>query len=315
MITFARQSINMDRNTRYIVRLIFQNKIYSCDGAAFEVFFTQIMQCHNTNFRQVKPQGQYGDRKNDGFDSTTGTYYQVYAPENIQTKEKETIEKLVADFNGLYSYWQNITPISFFYYVVNDKYKGAYASLYEELQKIRTQYPAITVDSFLSKNLEDTFMSLDENSQTDIIGVIPTPDNIDVEYGVMKDVVDYLLKVKTNPQKEIIPMNPDFGQKITFNNLSENVATYLNYHRINEYAISDFFELNSDFAKSELRDVFNGLYNEALAIIPDMEDKNDKVFFYIYEKAYPIHSIAIDSAIFTLMAYYFEYCDIFEVPA
>ncbi len=304
----------MDRSTRYIVRLIFQNKIYSCDGAAFEVFFTQIMQCHNVNFRQVKPQGPYGDRKNDGFDSNTGTYYQVYAPENILTKEKETIEKLVTDFNGLYSYWQNINPIKVFYYVVNDKYKGAYASLYEELQKIRTQYPTVTVNSFLSKNLEDTFMSLDENSIIDIIGVIPTPDNIDVEYGVMKDIVDYLLKVKTNPQKEIIPVNPDFGKKIIFNNLSENVATFLNYHRINEYTIYDFFELNSDFAKSELRDVFNSLYNEALTIIPDTEDKNDKVFFYIYDKAYPTHSIAIDSAIFTLMAYYFEYCDIFEVP-
>jgi hypothetical protein len=304
----------MDRDTRYIVRLIFQNKIYSCDGAAFETFFSQIMQRHNTNFRQVKPQGQYGDRKNDGFDSTTGTYYQVYAPENIQIKEKETIGKLVTNFNGLHSYWQNITPISFFYYVVNDKYKGAYASLYEELQKIRKQYPEITANSFLSKNLEDIFMGLNETSMTDIIGIIPAPDNIEVEYGVMKDVVDYLLKIETSPQQEIIPLNPDFIAKITFNSLSENVAHFLKCHRINEYAISDFFELNSDFAKNELRNVFNGLYNEALNIIPDSEDKNDKVFFYIYGKAYPKHSIAIDSAIFTLMAYYFEYCDIFEAP-
>jgi hypothetical protein len=304
----------MDRNTRYIVRLIFQNKIYSYDGTAFEAFFTQIMQCHNPNFRQVKPQGLFGDRKNDGFDVTTGTYYQVYAPENIQTKEKETINKLVADFNGLYSYWQSITPIKFFYYVVNDKYKGAYASLFEELQKIRNQYPGITVDSILSKNLEDIFMGLSEDSITDIIGIIPAPDNIDVEFSIMKDVVDYLLKIETKPQQEVIPINPDFVQKITFNDLSENVAYYLKYHRMNEYAISEFFELNSDFAKSELRNVFNGLYNEALSAIPDSEDKNDKVFFYIYNKAYPKHSMSIDSVIFTLMAYYFEYCDIFEAP-
>lgn len=304
----------MDRDTRYIVRIIFQNKIYSCDGAAFESFFTQVMQCHNSNFRQVKPQGQYGDRKNDGFDGTTGTYYQVYAPENIQTKEKETIDKLVADFTGLYSYWQNITPIRFFFYVVNDKYKGAYASLYNELEKIRSQYTDVATNSFLSKDLEDIFLNLDETAITDIIGIIPTPDNIELEYDVMKNVVDYLLKVETNPLKEIIPLNPDFANKISFNNLSEKVAHYLNCHRINEYAINDFFELNSNFAKNELRDVFNGLYNEALNIIPDSEDKNDIVFFYIYKKAYPKHSVAIDSAIFTLMAYYFEYCDIFEAP-
>jgi hypothetical protein len=304
----------MNIGTRYIARLIFQNRIYSCDGSAFEVFFTQVMQRHNPNFRQVKPQGQYGDRKNDGFDNTTGTYYQVYAPEDIKTKEKETIDKLATDFTGLYSYWQSITPIRFFFYVVNDKYKGAYASLYTELQNIRNQYTDVTVNPFLSKDLEDIFLGLGDTAIMDIIGIIPAPDDIAVEYGVMKDVVEYLLKVETNPQQEIIPLNPDFERKITFNSLSDNVAPYLNSHRINEFAINDFFELNSDFAKNELRNVFNGLYNEALNIIPDSEDKNDKVFFYIYEKSYLKHNVAIDAAIFTLMAYYFEYCDIFEAP-
>ncbi|MDR0573414.1 MAG: hypothetical protein LBG96_05195 [Tannerella sp.] len=304
----------MDRSSRYITRLIFQNRIYSCDGGAFESLFTQVMQCHNSNFRQVKPQGQYGDRKNDGFDNTTGTYYQVYAPEDIRIREKETIDKLVADFAGLYSYWQTITPIKSFVYVVNDKYKGTYPSLYAELQKIRSQYVDVIVNPFLSKDLEDIFLGLDENSVIDIIGIIPSPDDIAVEYGVMRDVVDYLLNVVTNPQQEVIPQNPDFDRKISFNSLSGNVAAYLQCHRINEFAINDFFELNSNFAKNELRNVFNGLYNEALSIIPDSGDKSDKVFFYIYEKSYPKHSVAINAAIFTLMAYYFEYCDIFEVP-
>jgi hypothetical protein len=77
-----------------------------------------------------------------------------------------------------------------------------------------------------------------------------------------------------------------------------------------------FFEAkvqNISHASTEFS-IFNGLYNEALSIIPDSEDRNDKVFFYIYEKSYPKHSVAIDAAIFTLMAYYFEYCDIFEAP-
>jgi hypothetical protein len=304
----------MNKNTRYIARLIFQNHVYSCDGAAFENFFTQVMQCHNPNFRQVKPQGQYGDRKNDGFDHTAGTYYQVYAPEDIRTREKEAIDKLVTDFGGLYSYWQDITPIKNFFYVVNDKYKGVYPTLYAELQNIRNQYPDISVHLLLSKDLEDIFLSLNENDIIDIIGIIPSPDDITVEYGIMREVVDYLLKVPTDPQQEMIPLNPDFGEKISFNSLSENVASFLKGHRINEYVINDFFELNSNFTKNELRNVFNGLYNEALNVIPDIEGKNDQVFVYIYTKSYSRHSVAIDAVIFTLMAYYFEYCDIFEVP-
>lgn len=219
----------MDTVTRYIVHLIFQNKIYSYDGTAFETFFTKVMQCYNSNFRQVKPQGRYGDRKNDGFDQTTGTYYQVYAPEDILIKEKDTIEKLVEDFAGLYNFWQSIIPIRQFFYVVNDKYKGVYPSLYKELQNIRNGYSDVAADSFLAKDLENIFMSLDETAIIDIIGIIPSPDNTDMlEYGIMKDVVEYLLGVETNPQREIIPLNPDFEAKITFNNLSENVASYLN---------------------------------------------------------------------------------------
>lgn len=60
--------------------------------------------------------------------------------------------------------------------------------------------------------------------------------------------------------------------------------------------------------------MFNGLYNEALTVIPDATNKSDEIFFYIYEKAYPQHTVAIDAAIFTLMSYYFEYCDIFKAP-
>ena len=120
----------------------------------------------------------------------------------------------------------------------------------------------------------------------------------------MKDVVDYMLKVKTNPQKEVIPIDPNFEEKIIFNKLSEQVALYLKSYRIND----------SNFIKNELRDVFNGLYNEALSVIPDATNKSDEVFFYIYEKAYPQHTFAIDAVIFTLMSYYFEYCDIFKAP-
>ena len=304
----------MDSKTRIIARIIFQNRVYSCDGSAFENFFTQVMQCHNPHFRQVRPQGRYGDRKNDGFDHTTGTYYQVYAPEDIRTKEKETINKLVTDFEGLYAHWLNIAPIQHFFYVVNDKYKGIYPTVYAELQNLRNKYPCISFNPFLSKDLEDVFLALDDNSISDIIGIIPSTDDISIEYEVMKDVVDYLLKAPTNPQQEIIPLDPDFGRKISFNGLSEHVASFLKSHRANEFVINDFFELNSNFAKEELRNVFSSLYNEALHIIPDANDKNDKVFFYIYEKSYPRHSVAIDAAIFTLMAYYFEYCDIFEIP-
>lgn len=72
----------MDENEKYIARLIFQNRIYESNGQKYEDIFSKVMTYSNPNFNSVKPQGQFGDRKNDGFDRTTGVYYQVYAPED-----------------------------------------------------------------------------------------------------------------------------------------------------------------------------------------------------------------------------------------
>ena len=40
-------------------------------GNEFERLFTEIMSAAHPDFRQVKPQGAFGDRKNDGFEPMT----------------------------------------------------------------------------------------------------------------------------------------------------------------------------------------------------------------------------------------------------
>ena len=69
----------MTKDERYIATLQFQNKVLKSSGNSYEELFTCVMQQANPYFTQVKPQGSWGDKKNDGFDPTTGTYYQVYA--------------------------------------------------------------------------------------------------------------------------------------------------------------------------------------------------------------------------------------------
>ncbi len=98
--------IELNSDDLYIARRTFQLEIYKRNGQDFENFFSKVMRLNNPEFVQVKPQGSYGDRKNDGFIKSQGLYFQVYAPEDPAIKEKDTIEKLVTDFAGLYSYWQ-----------------------------------------------------------------------------------------------------------------------------------------------------------------------------------------------------------------
>jgi len=60
----------MGLNQKQIARLMFLNRILKASGNELEAMSTQIMSAARFDFRQVKPQGTFGDRKNDGFEQT-----------------------------------------------------------------------------------------------------------------------------------------------------------------------------------------------------------------------------------------------------
>ena len=62
----------------YIAKIIFSNHILQYTGQQYEDFFVSVMTKANPNFQPVKAYGNIGDMKNDGFDRTTGTYYQIF---------------------------------------------------------------------------------------------------------------------------------------------------------------------------------------------------------------------------------------------
>jgi hypothetical protein len=308
--------MEMTREEQFYARKLFQLEVHKRNGQAFEDFFTRIMQLSNSNFLPVAPQGSIGDRKNDGFVKDDGKYYQVYAPQDPAIRESQAIKKLDRDFKGLYSFWnKKVTPIREFYFVLNDKYKGAYPTLYPEFTKIEKKHPAVKCNPFLAQHLEDVFMSLPVTLIEDILGPIILPENIELfDSSIMNEVVKYLLATESPRGPEVFPENPAFEDKILFNGLSSQVAQYLRFGSFQEGELKNYFKVNSTFAKSDIRDTFNGLYRQAVAEIPNNPEKSDLVFFFILDKAHPQKNFMIRNTLYALMAYFFSYCDIFEEP-
>ena len=87
----------MDENEMFYALKEFKLKRLQLKGNSFEDFFVNIMKYHCNEFESVKPWGALGDRKNDGFIKSKGIYYQVYAPEDLPSREGSAIVKLIED--------------------------------------------------------------------------------------------------------------------------------------------------------------------------------------------------------------------------
>jgi hypothetical protein len=306
----------MNREEKQIARIIFRNKILSSDKQAYEDLFTEVMQATDPNFQPVKPQGKEGDKKCDGFNKVTGQYYQVYAPEDLERKEKTALDKLTETIKGIFNYWQSISPIKEFYFVIKDNNKGAYPSIHSQLADIEKTYN-IKADTFLSNHLEDVFLSLNEEKALSIIGgFLPNPLNIsNVDISSLCEVIDHLLHFESDFKDERFPENPDFEKKIRFNNLSDEYAMLLKVAYRQTYIIDDYFTFQSSFLKQDLKQVFADFYTQALVAIPEnIECRSDIVFQKILENASPKNTKPFNDAVLVLMSHYFESCDIFEEP-
>lgn len=297
-----------------VVQLMFKNKIYQKCGDEFQNFFEDIMGQVSQNFKTVKPEGSIGDRKNDGFNFLTGQFYQVYAPENINCNI--AINKINTDFLGLLKYWNSICPIKEFNFVLNDKYKGAYPPIYRKLLEIKKAYD-IDTKLILSKDLEDAFLGLEDEKIYKIIGTFSRSNiNIEIKYSALDEVINHILNTPYKEKTKEIISPARLENKLYFNNLNEEICRHLNYYSMYTGTIENYFINKGNFEEEKIQKKLISIYEKSKEVIPDSEDNCSSLrFFYMIDKISPnSRGIAIESAIYLLLVYYIEFCDIFENP-
>lgn len=316
----------MNLQEKMIARIMFKNKVLAADAQAFENLFTSVMAYARADFQQVKPQGRIGDRKNDGFEPAAGRYYQVYAPEDAQEKESAAIKKLKGDFAGLKSYWANVytTGIKEFFFVLNDKYKGAYPTTHAALAELQKDHGLLKAEVFACKHLEEVvFGELQEDQLLTIVGGVPDAAAIvKVDYSVLTEVVEHVL---ANPADNAIKgkyVSPEFETKLVFNDLKV-AASFLTAGSYTTKTVEEFFGLNTNFARQAVRQSLNDMYVSAAnqGFKGDSVSgftAQDQIYFDVLASATPNSFTgskgAVQKAVLVLLSYFFESCDIFEEP-
>jgi hypothetical protein len=288
-----------------LARILFDNRIRRSDGNAFEDLFTQVMNYAEPEFEQIKPWGNIGDRKNDGFIRSKGVFYQVFAPEDISKSYPDVIAKLEKDFTGLVSQWN---PVKEFYFVVNDKYKGVHADANQTIADIVKNFSLIKGKILTAKDLERIVFDLPDELILRIVGFLPDFEQItNLDFSALTQVVGFIMKLPVIPVSGQIKF-PDWDEKIIFNNLSKGTKQFLDTASFNLGALNEFLA-NESFLAEELQKKLIGLYEE---LMPNYN--GDSLFWEIVNKCMPKNEQVFLTPILTIMAKYFESCDIFEEP-
>ncbi len=297
----------MNSQEKSLARQLFQNKIFRADGQIFEDIFTAIMNYAEADFRSIKPWGNIGDRKNDGYIKNKGKFYQVYAPEDIRKSYTDAVNKLKTDFDGLKSHWNSVNE---FYVVINDKYKGVNADCEQTIQEIKEKHHLNNAGFLTAKDLENILFNLDDDQIFLITGNIPNPAAIkQLDYSILNEVIGYIMQLPLNIGENSKIVLPDWYEKIKFNNLSEPVANLLNNGYFQLHSLNEYLSNNSDFLADSLRDKMNEIFFQE-----KNKNNGDDLFWAIVNCASPKAKQMYQTSAIVIMSKYFETCDIFEEP-
>jgi hypothetical protein len=300
----------MNINDKTLARTFFQNKIHEANGQSFQDIFVKIMNYKDRDFQSIKPYGNIGDRKNDGYIKAKGIYYQVYAPEDGGKNYSNVIKKLNTDFVGLQNQWGDTTPIQEFYFVLNDKFKGVNADCELELERVKKNNNLRKSSFITPKDLMNWLFELSDDQIIDIVGFIPDPQNINLDYGVLTQVISYVMQLEfpINQNNEI--ELPNWNNKIQFNGLSESTKQLLNGAYFSVSSLEKYLRNDANFLEEELKNKIQGIYIEEKLT----GKKGDDLFILIAKKLAPRNQKMFLDAALVIMAKYFESCDIFEKP-
>lgn len=296
----------MDQLAENHYRLHFKNEILLAKGNEFEALFQKIMKIiYQANFVNCIPYGIQGDKKCDGFLVNERTLFQVYAP--TQPQQAKLVKKAQDDFNGAIKHWGD-------YF---DKWVLVYKHHYDDGLSPDMLALFLSFKESTNKQLEiwgadellNQFHQISPKILAEWYGEMPTRQT-DFGFGELQEIFTYLMAFEEDILK---PITPIYGNKIRENNFDMAIASILKSSFGKVERVTSYFDKQSegklgDRASKKFKDQYEKLKAEY--------QHSDVIFFqfeqWLSEGEFPPprKRLAID----TVIAYFFEKCDIFEEP-
>lgn len=299
----------MDRYSRAYFEQAFEIRFLRLKATSFQDFFGDVMEkaYPGGDFIRVRPWGKQGDRKNDGYLRSKRMLFQAYAPNEI--KESETTKKIADDFAGALPYWKEFFGTWVF---VHNAREGLPPAVTAALLLLEQSNGDVAVRWWGFEELRQEVFRLAEEDVSALLGPAPAPKHFSsLGFARIKPILDVIARKEAPPEAEIAPVPVN---KLQINRLSENVELLLQLGRRRSRLVGDFLAAYPDPQYGdEVVQAFRSRYEElrASARSPDETFRELQIFAGGDSTGDPGHQ----AAVFTVLAYLFDQCDIFEREA
>lgn len=286
--------------------LQFENAFLKAKGDAFQTFFENLMaRAYKADFMACRPWGREGDRKNDGFLKSEKRLFQVYAPNEMDAKK--AITKITEDFEGAKVHWKTYFEQWTFVHNASDGLPPHVQQLLLELEKTNE---GIVLEAWSLEELRSIFRKLSIEDKKSWFGPAPTGET-KANLG-FKDIQVVLENIASSSESEPKEVKAVPKGKIAANALSEAITVLLQQGFSKSYLVQSFFDQWHDPSFGErLAQAFNNKYKELKEkFTPNRIFRELQNWVGEEQRGTPEHELAV----ITVIAYFFERCDIFEEP-
>lgn len=274
-------------------------------GDAYQDLFAQIMERRDPGFQRVRPWGNVGDRKNDGWSPDRRMLFQCYAPASLTAAE--LTNKLDEDYTGAIAYWKEYFDTWVF---VHDDLDGMAPMVAKKIAELNKKAEAVACTAWGHPELREEFASLNDSDRTAILGPALTPhDFMSVEAAHLKPLIAALGNMIPDPGATVAAVPPD---KIEANELLPAQVEFLKFGSaraplVEQYLTNSFIlPTHADEIAEAVSARYKQLRGEGLA----SSDIFDVLLAWISggggDSTTAVNALAI-------LAYFFERCHIFEV--
>lgn len=294
----------MDQVTRHIYEMHLRVAFHERRGEAFQDVFSTIMEKRypRGDFQRVRPWGNDGDRKNDGYLRSKRILFQCYAPDELTAKA--CVAKIDEDFAGALPHWKKYFDTWVF---VHNALRGWGPGVAEKFLALEATRPPFKLEAWTFNELREIVRELSVVDLADIFGPAPTQrDVLDLGMSELIPVLDHLARLNPHAEPDLRPVPAD---KLARNQLSDFIAGLLRTGMVRADLVEKYFR-DRPADEDRIALGFRRRYEE----LRDGGTAPDDIFLALQQ--YAGGSVrgtkARQVAELTVLSHFFQTCDIFE---